>query len=174
MTCGIHLHIEKSSKKYKNPHWIETSFRGEFTDIVYGMFAALNNVRNLYDVTPLENRGIPTDLSDETFKAYYDTKVVDNPIDDEHECDEETVEYYRSHYNMTDLAIVEHYGKRYCALISHDPNWCNLKELQKCYNQVFKDKEHDDYCEWLGLVNYMTALEDNGEYETRAVFWFDG
>lgn len=47
-------------------------------------------------------------------------------------------------------------------------------EMQECYNQVFKDNEDDDYGEWLGLLNYMKAIESNGKYDVRAVFWFDG
>lgn len=55
MTCGIHLYIEKRNRK-RNTNWYQSSFRGEYTDIVYGMFAALNNVRNHWDIKPLEKK----------------------------------------------------------------------------------------------------------------------
>lgn len=164
MTCGIHLYIEKRNRK-RNTNWYQSSFRGEFTDIVYGMFAALNNVRNHWDIKPLENRGIPDDLCDDVFDAYY-KKIVHEVIDEEHEYAEEDVD--------EDDIIVERYGNRYCNIGWHSANWCTTKEMQECYDQVFKNKAEEDYLEWLGLLNYMKAIDSNEEYDVRAVFWFDG
>ena len=123
MTCGIHLYIEKRNRKL-NTIWYPCSFHGEFTDIAYGMFAALNNVRNYWNIKPLENRGIPNDLGPLDFDAYYQ-KIVTEVVDEEHEC------------SIDDIT------------------------------------EDDDYGEWLGLLNYMKAIESNGIYDVRAIFWFE-
>lgn len=163
MTCGIHLYIEKRNRELKTV-WYPCSFRGEFTDIVYGMFAALNNVRNYWNIKPLENRGIPNDLGPLAFDAYYQ-KIVTEVVDEEHECSIDDI--------TEDDIIVEHNGQRYCNRIWHSANWCTICEMQECYNQVFKNLKDNDYGEWLGLLNYMKAIESNGKYDVRAVFWFD-
>ena len=58
----------------------------------------------------------------------------------------------------------------------HSPNWCTTQEMEKAVNETFYDKDqgwHGDYEEWVALVGAMKGYEISGEYEVRAVFWFD-
>lgn len=59
----------------------------------------------------------------------------------------------------------------------HSPNWCTTQEMEKCFNDVFlnlKDGTYEgDYIEWMALLGAMKGYEASGEYECRAVFWFD-
>lgn len=50
--------------------------------------------------------------------------------------------------------------------------------MEDCINQVFKDengnwKSTGEPYEWLALLGAMKGYEATGEYECRAVFWFD-
>ena len=53
----------------------------------------------------------------------------------------------------------EEYGKD-----AESPNWCTPEELERYCN---------DDSEWWALLQYMKALEKNGDFEVRAVFWFN-
>ena len=57
----------------------------------------------------------------------------------------------------------------------HSPNWCTAQEMEQCVTQLFfRDGEWiGDYFEWKILSDVMKLYEESGEYECRAVFWFD-
>lgn len=58
----------------------------------------------------------------------------------------------------------------------HSPNWCSVSEMEECIEKVFKNENGEwngDYIEWMGLLGAMKGYETSGEYEVRAVFWFD-
>ena len=167
MGCDIHLYVEIRSKKNKEWGWYSTSFKGEFSNRTYGMFAALNNVRNHWGLKPLENRGIPNDIGNEVFHEYY-KYVTKEETDNEHECSEEQANKWVNNGGST---IISRYNSKYCSDPDwHSANWCTPKELEDCYNQVFEKKEYD-YLQWVALINYMETFEE--EYDVRAVFWFD-
>ena len=167
MGCDIHLYVEIRNRKNKEWGWYSTSFKGDFSNRTYGMFAALNNVRNHWNLKPLENRGIPDDLGNEAFHEYY-KYVAETETDNEHECSEEECKRFVDNGEST---IKISYGCKYCSNPDwHSANWCTTKELEECYNQVFEKKEYD-YIQWLALINYMKTFEE--EYDVRAVFWFD-
>ena len=167
MGCDIHLYVEIRSRKYKESGWHSTSFKGNFSNRTYGMFAALNNVRNHWNLKPLENRGIPDDLGNEAFHGYY-KYVTENETDNEYEYSEEEAKGWVEYGYST---IKEENGNKYCSNPDwHSANWCTTKELEECYNQVFEKKEYD-YIQWLALINYMKTFET--DYDVRAVFWFD-
>ena len=48
-----------------------------------------------------------------------------------------------------------------------------IKSGEDCYKQVFKDSWEGDYIEWAALIGAMKGYEASGEFETRAVYWFD-
>ena len=52
-------------------------------------------------------------------------------------------------------------------------HWETNQELENCYKQVFKDSWEGDYIEWAALIGAMKGYEASGEFETRAVYWFD-
>lgn len=167
MGCDIHLYVEIRSKKNKEWGWYSTSFKGEFSNRTYGMFAALNNVRNHWNLKPLENRGIPNDIGNEVFNEYYKC-VTKEETDNENECSEEQANKWVNNGSST---IISRYNSKYCSDPDwHSANWCTPKELKECYNQVFENKEYD-YLQWVALINYMKTFEE--EYDVRAVFWFD-
>lgn len=171
MGCDIHLHVETRNRKY-DVDWSHCSFHGDFSCRTYKMFAALNNVRNDFGIKPLENRGIPSDLSFLTFIKYYslidDNTISDNAIYDNvisSKVADECVKHGIS-------KLITRYSHRYISNPDfHNPNWCTTKELSECYDKVFKDGEVD--VEWLALIGYMEMLESEDEFEVRAVFWFD-
>ena len=58
----------------------------------------------------------------------------------------------------------------------HSPNWCSVSEMEECIEKVFKKENGEwsgDYIEWMALLGAMKGYEASGEYEVRAVFWFD-
>lgn len=76
----------------------------------------------------------------------------------------------------------------------HSASWCTTSEMEFAVDYVFKGEyEKDsgaeeqiiptstddangyrgDYIEWVALLNTMKGYELSGEYECRAVFWFD-
>lgn len=171
MGCDIHLYVEKRQKEGLSLRWIPSSFRGYFSERVYEMFAALNNVRNDPDwnIKPLQDKGIPDYLGFRSFYDYYIT-IVEDPKNRKNVCSKEQAEEWVRNKYSTEIEMNE---IKYCSDPDwHSPNWCTVQEMEQCYNQVFKD-EKGDYIEWLALINYMKTLESNGEYEVRAVFWFD-
>lgn len=161
MGCNIHLYVEKRSRQGNT--WFDSSIR-DFSERSYKMFAALNNVRNDFGITPLEYRGFPHDGSFIVTRKYFSFQVVDNVTDSDNQISKEEAGLVLP---INKISI----GKNvYCVDPDwHSPNWCTLKELQECYNRV------SDSCsiEWLAIISYMTTLELYGDYETRAVFWFD-
>ena len=166
MGCDIHLHVETRNRKY-DVDWSHCSFHGDFSCRNYKMFAALNNVRNDFGIKPLENRGIPSDLSYLTFSKYYlsvDDNIISNDTISSNKADE-CVKHGIS-------KLITRYSHRYISNPDfHSPNWCTTKELSECYDKVFKDGEVD--VDWLALIGYMEMLESEEDYEVRAVFWFD-
>ena len=167
MGCDIHLYVEIRSKKNKEWGWHSTSFKGEFSNRNYGMFAVLNNVRNYWDLKPLENRLLPGDIGNDVFHKYY-KYVTEKEKDNEYQCSEEQANSWVKDGYSTIKTI---HNMKYCSNPDwHSPNWCTTKELEECYNQVFEKIEYD-YIQWLALINYMKTFEE--EYDVRAVFWFD-
>lgn len=58
----------------------------------------------------------------------------------------------------------------------HSPNYCSTSEMEECIEKIFKKENGEwggDYIEWLALLGAMKGYELSGEYEVRAVFWFD-
>lgn len=158
------------------------TIRNGWSERVYGMFALLNNVRNYWEnkYKPLPDRGLPDDVSEDTLR-HYCHKVV---TDEEYEKNEER--YWNSDYNYcckSDASkwIERGYSKQYIIngeeYVSgpdwHSPNWCTTQELEECYNKVFSKKWSGDYIEWAALIGAMKGYEASGEFECRAVFWFD-
>ena len=170
MGTDIHLYVEKRSRESKNKNWNVPELRGRFTSRIYGMFAALNNVCNFWDIEHLENRGLPEDISWMAFHEYY-LRIKDKPEVDSRECSEENAKKWEERGS----SVIKTEGNcRYCSDPDyHHPSWCTIKELEECYDRVFKvyKCERSDSIEWLALINYMKTLEE--VYDVRAVFWFD-
>ena len=154
MGCDIHLYIEKRRKK-EGAEWDNVPFRDRFSDRCYDMFAKLADVRNELKIEHLPIRGLPNDLADRAFDAAYISLG---------ECPDNA-----------DSVLVERYGwAHFVDPDIHSPNWCTPKEMTKAVEDVFKfDKDTAQYVDWLALAHYMTAIESTGNYECRAVFWFD-
>lgn len=177
MGCDIHLHVEVKKRGEENASFQKTAFRGQFSDRIYGMFAALANVRNYphFNIKPIPIRGLPKDIGWEVNGAIF-KEVVDDYVDDyqRESCylKEDVDRWVKGGYSF----VIERNGFKFCSdPAAHSFNWCTPDEMQECVDQVFKkDGEYNHcYIEWLGLAGYMKALEDNGKYEVRAVYWFD-
>lgn len=187
MGCDIHLRLERKLKKDKVWNEYYTEKAGEWKncgifnygetwgDRIYGMFALLADVRNYNDYEHIPLRGLPEDCCNSTLSLY--GKMV---------CDEEKDEYdyfeyprkraeewvksgYSHYYKLNDI--------EYCSCPDwHSPNWCTTQEMEDCINKLFKNDDgtyEGDYIEWLALLGAMKGYEASGEYECRAVFWFD-
>lgn len=214
MGCDIHLKLERRLKKDKkhviikakydnngkeiSPEkcWIEKAdkwkqcylfgYHSVWSDRVYGMFARLNDVRNNWDIEPLEDRGFPDDATGDTIFSYSYIVVSDEDYDKN-----EDRYGYSSLYYTSESEANEWVKKGYSKWISnpdnkdmklvtgpdwHSPNWCTTQEMEKAVNETFYNEDqgwHGDYEEWVALVGAMKGYEISGEYEVRAVFWFD-
>lgn len=177
----------RSSKIWNNCYIFDSD--NTWGDRCYGMFALLNNVRNQWEneLKPLEDRGFPTDACNHT-KECYSLKIWDK--------DEELPDWAEDNGYVSQKRANEWLEKGYSTKVyltnfrtgendeeylvsdpdAHSPSWCTTKEMEKCINQIFKDENgnwNGDYIEWVALLNTMKGYELSGEYECRAVFWFD-
>lgn len=177
MGCDIHLYLEKRCRRFEQNGWSPCSFDGEFSERIYGMFAALNNVRNYREMEHLVDRGLPADIAWKTFSGYYNRVLSKDEIKKGISgYSEEDAKRWEEEGSST---IINKNGFNYCSDPDwHSPNWCTTKEMEMCFRRVFMKEnggfiEHADYEEWLALLAYMKAIEISGQYECRAVFWFD-
>lgn len=188
MGCDIHLKLERRLIKDKVWNEYYTEKAGEWKscyiidskkcwgDRIYGMFAQLANVRNYNGLEHIPIRGFPDDASYDT-KECYGKRVSES--DNHEDCNdweysardaEEWVDDgYSKYYKVNNIL--------YCSCPDfHSPNWCTTKEMEDCINKLFKKEDGNysgDYLEWLALLGAMKGYEASGEYECRAVFWFD-
>ena len=167
MGCDIHLYVEVKNKEFEYSNWKSPAFDGEFSVRTYKMYAALNNVRNSWGITPLEDRGLPDDIGQIVFSEYFKRVNIEQFDTAYGYCEDHVNQWVKSGASV----IKEIDGDKYCSCPDwHSPNWCTASELESCYKLVFK-KKNNDYAEWLALIDYMKALQK--QYEVRAVFWFD-
>ena len=172
MGCDIHLHVE--IKRKNSDIWDHVSFSGQFSDRIYGMFAVLANVRNYNELPHLPIRGLPDDISWRTSGEIY-TRVVDKY---ENDYDRENC-YLREDANRwveNGYSFFLDEEENYCSSPDwHSYNWCSPKEMEACVERIFKKENAyiGDNIDWVGLAAYMNSLESTGEYDCRAVFWFD-
>lgn len=187
MGCDIHLRLEKKLKKEKvwNKFYTEKcvwkncsifNANYEWRDRIYGMFAVLADVRNHWDFEHLPLRGFPKDACLCTVKCYA------IPVVDEYKYEWEKKSCIlrkdaekQVHDGYSEMINVD--GDDFCSVGDyHSPNWCTTQEMEDCINKVFKDKNGNwtgEPYEWLALLGAMKGYEWTGEYEVRAVFWFD-
>lgn len=154
-----------------------------WSDRVYGMFALLNNVRNYWEdkFKPLPDRGLPEDACNVTLRTYCYKVIPDEQYSEKKDYYDNSYDPYYCRKSDADKWVEKGYSKRYIIndeeWVSgpdwHSPNWCTLQELENCYKQVFKDSWEGDYIEWAALIGAMKGYEASGEFETRAVYWFD-
>lgn len=181
----------------KEWHWcdiLERFDRHTWSDRVYGMFAVLANVRNYdhFNLKGTEPRGIPDDICLDTLRRYADKVISDEEYKEKEEKDFDSCagyvsktdaeEYVRKGYSryieLQDKRLT-YYNGTYCTDPDwHSASWCTVDELEKAFDTVFRDKDgninfESDYIEWIALIGAMNGYEASGEYECRAVFWFD-
>lgn len=212
MGCDIHLRLERRLKKDKpfyttfkevdvNGKEVEVKknyytdkrrewescrivgYDGVWSDRCYGMFAILNNVRNYWDIKPLENRGFPEDACGSTLIEYTFAEWTGNgecPEDWGRYVEKETFERWMNDYGCKVYELKNCEGNVWKRLVrdpdAHSPNWCTTEEMERCINQIFKNEDgtyENEVEEWLALLGAMKGYEMNGYYECRAVFWFD-
>ncbi len=187
MGCDIHLRLEKRLKKEKvwNEYYTEKcEWQGchifgsgrTWGDRIYGMFAVLADVRNEWGYDHIPIRGLPEDASNATMRCYgYQIKdVIKNEYEEKNYYQTSKAEKWVSE-GLSKFYTIN--GIKYCSSPDyHSPNWCTTQEMEDCINKIFKDKnenwEGEPY-EWLALLGAMKGYEATGEYECRAVFWFD-
>lgn len=187
MGCDIHLCLERRLKKDKvwNEYYTEKAgewkecnifgYNRTWGDRIYGMFAQLANVRNYNDLEHIPLRGFPNDCSDSTLGKYgyrVATEIKEEYYDWEvsRENAERWVKDGLSYfYKLNNIEYVS--GPDW-----HSANWCTTQEMEDCINKLFKEEDGNykgDYIEWLAPLGAMKGYEQSGEYEVRAVFWFD-
>lgn len=173
MGCDIHLRLERKAKGQST--WQDCHIFGYercWNDRIYGMFAALADVRNYNDIEHLPVRGMPKDAADRTLKFYgYQVAVVVKYPDwqySEEDAERFVKEGYSEYYDVN--------GVKYVSCPDwHTPSWCTTAEMEDCINRIFKNEDggyRGDYSEWLALLGAMKGYEADGG-ECRAVFWFD-
>lgn len=172
MGCDIHLRLERKAKGQTK--WQDCQILGYercWSDRIYGMFAALADVRNYNDIEHLPVRGLPADASNRTLMLY-GSQVVDEAKYDwqysKADADRWVERGYSTYYDIN--------GIKYCSCPDwHTPSWCTTSEMEDCINRIFKNEDGNykgDYSEWLALLGAMKGYETDGS-ECRAVFWFD-
>lgn len=157
---------------------------------IYGMFAKLANVRNYWpdEIKPLEVRGFPEDANDNTLLAYCFQVIPDDEYEENIDRYDRLSAYGDEHYcgksqcdrwveNGSSKVMGEKFGR---TLISgpdwHSASWCTAEEMKQAVKDVFYHEGEGwkgEYIEWLALAGAMEAIESDGNYECRAVFWFD-
>lgn len=187
MGCDIHLRLEKRLKKEKvwNKYYTEKcewtncyifNNNKTWSDRIYGMFAVLADVRNQWNMEHLPVRGMPEDACSSTLECYGQEvrDIIHNEYEDEHyflasKAQEWVAAGFSRYY--------EFHGRKYCSNPDwHSPNWCTTQEMEDCINKIFKNDDGNwkgEPYEWLALLGAMKGYEATGEYECRAVFWFD-
>ena len=82
MGCDIHLRLERKVKGQSK--WQDCTIFGYehcWSDRIYGMFAALADVRNYQNIEHLPVRGLPTDVTNKTLMLYGCQVVADAKYD---------------------------------------------------------------------------------------------
>lgn len=174
MGCDIHLRLEikaKGQSKWRNCKIL--GYDRCWGCRIYGMFAALADVRNYNDIEHLPIRGIPSDATRCTLLVYGYEVVKDAEKQYDFQCGESQAKDWVEDFSE----YIESNGIQYVSNPDwHTPNWCTTQEMEECINRIFKnddDSYKGDYIEWLALLGAMKGYEQSGEYECRAVFWFD-
>lgn len=188
MGCDIHLRLEirlKKDKKY-NEYYTEKAgkwknghifnYNETWGDRIYGMFAKLADVKNYHSkLEHIPLRGFPEDCCSETLAAY--TYRITDEIKEEYyswevlrkDAEKWIKNGHSTYYKVGNYEYVSQPDW-------HSPNWCTTQEMENCINEIFKNDNgtyEGDYIEWLALLGAMKGYESSGEYECRAVFWFD-
>lgn len=172
MGCDIHLRLERKAKgqsKWQDCHIFD--YDRCWGDRIYGMFAALADVRNYNDIEHLPVRGIPKDATELTLMRY-GHRIADKAEYDG-QCSTSEAERW---VENGDSVYYEVGGRKYVSDPDwHTPSWCTTSEMENCINRIFKNEDgelYGDYSEWLALLGAMKGYEADGG-ECRAVFWFD-
>ena len=196
MGCDIHLYVEyrlKEARKrivreaeydengnktkdelsyMEEKKWHSYQFGKQWSDRIYGMFAILADVRNYGDKAHIELRGFPDDATQIVKNKYYLIIVPDEV-------------YKRVDYRCCSESNATRWGGERFTISGreytkhpdyHSANWCTTEEMREAIESLFKKEDgtyKGDYIEWLGLIGTMEGIESSGEYECRAVFWFD-
>ncbi|MBQ1780113.1 MAG: hypothetical protein II001_01610 [Bacteroidales bacterium] len=178
----------KGDDKWRSVRLTSDYCRSTWGDRIYGMFARLSGVRDYYTEESrrmVPDRGFPSDACDDTKLAYTCCVISDEEYNkdperyDNSSC-ESYVEESRANKWVEDGVSREfpwHHGRRITGPDWHSPNWCTTEEMKKCIYDLFWNEEHQvwigDYIEWFALLGAMEGIEKDGNYECRAVFWFD-
>lgn len=172
MGCDIHLRLERKAKGQSK--WQDCHIFGYdrcWSDRIYGMFAALADVRNYNDIEHLPVRGIPKDATKLTLMRY--GYRIANKAEYDGQCSESEAKRW---VENGDSVYYEVGGRKYVSDPDwHTPSWCTTSEMEDCINRVFRNEDgelYGDYSEWLALLGAMKGYEADGG-ECRAVFWFD-
>lgn len=175
MGCDIHLRLERKAKgqsKWQDCHIL--GYDRCWGDRIYGMFAALADVRNYNDIEHLPVRGIPNDATRNTLLAYGYAVVMDAEKHFDFQCGESQAKDWVEYCGYSEY--LESDGVKYVSDPDwHTPSWCTTSEMEDCINRIFKNEDggyKGDYSEWLALLGAMKGYEADGS-ECRAVFWFD-
>lgn len=188
MGCDIHLRLEKRLKKDKVWNKYYTEKAGEWSNCyifksssewgserIYGMFAVLADVRNYDKMEHLPLRGLPEDCCKATLRNYcLYISPVKKDVYYEWECDKDKADEWvknnlSRYYTLDNVQWVSNPDY-------HSVSWCTTQEMEMCINEIFKNEDgvyDGDYIEWLALLWTMKGYEVSGEYECRAIFWFD-
>lgn len=140
------------------------------------MFAVLADVRNKRNLEHLPSRGFPNDACQSTLECY-GLEIVD---EFKYKWQEDTCILSSQSEEWVSRGLSKYFEVKGIKYVTnpdyHSPNWCTTQEMEDCINKVFKSKnenwEGEPY-EWLALLGAMKGYEATGEYECRAVFWFD-
>jgi hypothetical protein len=165
MGCDIHLYTE-----YKRPgatRWISFGKRLN-PGRIYGLFAALGDVRNDYGYTPIAaERGLPEGVGSEarSDNMYW---ITDGEAGEDEVTREKANYWVENGYSE----IVEE--KWVTNPDWHSHSWATVDEFEQAINEVFlKDGSwRGDYIEYLAVLASMKEFIKHG-CECRVVFWFD-
>lgn len=168
--------VEKK-RQSKPEKWDEqfhnTGFYGAFfTGICYNLCERLTNLKNDPDEWKSHTRPLPEDIGDDTFRFMFKRGVLryEGETDD---C--VLIKHAEKEVEEGNSIIRVRNGIAYYSDFDFNVhNWCTPDELKDCIHDAFFNKKTNkyigDYAEWMALHAYMKTLENDGEYEVRAVY----
>ena len=145
------------------------------------MVIPLLTIFNSSDIKPIsEPRGFPDDATFAIIEKYM-MRVVSDNIYNEYCYNDNQFIISESKYNN----LVKHYNIKTTVIDNrkyivcpdyHSDSWCTTNEMESAINEIIKTNIEDNNAyagEWFALLGTMKGYEQNGEYECRAIFWFD-
>lgn len=175
MGCDIHPYLDRAYISLYDGKKRATNIARLSIDRNYGLFAAIADVRNSYNIEVFIPKGLPADVS-YIVEGEYTLYVVPNNTqagmfgEDEGTCSLEQAKRWGSKWWRGNKHKVKHPDY-------HSASWLTTEELETAYHRYlrhFEDKAepNNKIPEIEALIGAMIVIDNIGD-EARFIFWFD-